>query len=142
MIKTIKKWFKTTKTVNNMNELLGVINFYIENYQLRKLRFKQRGLGYEDFSISYGVEDGTVYKKYSIQPVDVDGFEYVIRKSNSKATRHVLFNFSKPVECSFKVIGEKKTGTLEIDFDIDLMYSDGTSRYEKGEGYESKVKSG
>jgi hypothetical protein len=109
---------------NDAEDMSKVIMEYVRKYKMRKIRFFQGNLSYEDFSISYMLT-GKAILNFTVSN---ENENIVVKKKDPRATRHICFN--KETLCEIEFI-KKHVPYMAIRVMGDLSYTDGSRRYEE-----------
>ena len=109
---------------DDAEELFKVIMEYVRKYKMRKIRFFQGNLSYEDFSISYTLQGKAILNFTVLE----DNEKIVVKKKDPRSTRHICFD--KSTLCELKFV-KKHVPYMAIRVLGDLSYTDGTRRYKE-----------
>ena len=97
---------------------------YVRKYKMRKIRFFQGNLSYEDFSISYTLQGKAILNFTVLE----DKEKIVVKKKDPRSTRHICFD--KTTICELEFV-KKHVPYMAIRVLGDLSYTDGTRRYKE-----------
>ena len=109
---------------DDAEELFKVITEYVQKYKMRKIRFFQGNLSYEDYSISYTLQ-GKAILNFTLTDED-DKIQ--VRKKDPRSTRHICFD--KTTLCEVEFV-KKHVSYMAIRVMGDLSYTDGSRRYKE-----------
>lgn len=109
---------------DDAEELFKVIMEYVRKYKMRKIRFFQGNLSYEDFSISYTLQGKAILNFTVLE----DKEKIVVKKKDPRSTRHICFD--KTTICELEFV-KKHVPYMAIRVLGDLSYTDGTRRYKE-----------
>ena len=109
---------------NDADKLFKAIMDYVRKYKMRKIRFFQGNLSYEDYSISYTLQ-GKAILNFTL--TNEEG-KIQVRKKDPRSTRHVCFD--KTTLCEVEFV-KKHVPYMAIRVMGDLCYTDGTRRYKE-----------
>lgn len=109
---------------DDAEELFKVIMEYVRKYKMRKIRFFQGNLSYEDFSISYTLQGKAILNFTVLE----DKEKIVVKKKDPRSTRHICFD--KTTICELEFV-KKHVPYMAIRVLGDISYTDGTRRYKE-----------
>jgi len=109
---------------NDAEKLFKAIMEYVRKYKMRKIRFFQGNLSYEDFSISYTLQGKAILNFTVLE----DKEKIVVKKKDPRSTRHICFD--KTTICELEFV-KKHVPYMAIRVLGDLSYTDGTRRYKE-----------